>query len=291
MTYFKSNSLNGMHNMEYKLLALDLDGTLLNDKEGISKKNLSMIEKASRAGTKIVLTTGRSYPAARPYIRMVNVPEPAITYNGAVIQNGEKILRKITIENRIIQGLLKILKDMDYSPIIYLTDNNRYFETLGRYKNEFLQFSRRFAQYLIKVDNISERNWENVIRITVIAGEHDVPLLHSVLKKNYGFEIKTIDTYFAEWNFWLFEILNKESSKSKGLDYLCGTLNVNREEVIAVGDNNNDLDMISWAGLGIAMKNGLTAILREADYVTENSNNDDGVAEVIEKFIFRSYSL
>ena len=60
---------------------------------------------------------------------------------------------------------------------------------------------------------------------------------------------------------------------------------ISQREVVAVGDNNNDLDMISWAGLGIAMKNGLDAALREADYVTQKTNNEDGVAEVIEKFI------
>ena len=130
-----------------------------------------------------------------------------------------------------------------------------------------------------------EKKWNDVIRLSVITGKYDVTLLHATLKNRFGYEIKTIDTYFPGWNFWIFEILDKTCSKSTGLEFLCALYGIARDEVIAVGDNNNDLDMISWAGLGVAMKNGLDATLREADYVTEKSNNEDGVAEVIKKFI------
>ena len=107
--------------MNYKLLALDLDGTLLNDNGEISPENLSSIEKAGAAGTKVIITTGRSYPSAKKYIYQVNSPDPAITYTGAVIQNHEKIIRRTTINNELTGSLLKTLKDAGYFPIIYLT--------------------------------------------------------------------------------------------------------------------------------------------------------------------------
>jgi Cof subfamily protein (haloacid dehalogenase superfamily) len=271
--------------MEYKLLALDLDGTLLNDEENISENNLAFIERASQKGVKIIINTGRSHNSAKRYIKHINVHDPIITFNGAVIVNGDEILRKITISNEIVHNIIQLLKDMAYSPIVYLADGNKYYETFGSYTEEFLSFSKGFESELVKINSLSESIWNDVMRLSVVTGAHDVPLLHSELKNKFGSEIKTLDTFFSGWNFWIFEMLNKTCSKSTGLEFLCNLYGISKSEVIAVGDNNNDLDMISWAGLGVAMKNGLDAALREADYVTEKTNNEDGVAEVIEKFI------
>jgi len=270
--------------MEYKLLALDLDGTLLNSKEEISKKNLEAIKRVNKKGVKIIVTTGRSYASAESYITKININDPVITYNGAVIHDFENVIRKITLKDNLIKDILKLLKDMDYAPIIY-DENHKYYETFGGYTHDFLEFSKTFERELIKVENIIDREWKNVIRLSVVTGEPDIPLLHSELKKNFGEKIKTLDTYFVGWNFWIFEILSKDCSKSNGLSFLCNTYNIEQEEVIAVGDNNNDLDMITWAGMGVAMKNGLTSVIKEADYVTERNNDEDGVTEVLEKFI------
>jgi Cof subfamily protein (haloacid dehalogenase superfamily) len=271
--------------MNFKLLALDLDGTLLNDNCEISPENLVSIEKAIGAGIKVIITTGRSYPSAKKYINQVSSPDPAITYTGAVIQNHEKIIRRITINNDITHDLLNTIKGIGYSPIIYLTDNNKYFENLGRFKNSFLQFSTGTDSKLIKTEDLFEKNWRDVIRISVAGGKDDVPLLHSAIREKYGKKIKTVDTYFPSWNFYLFEILDKSCSKSIALSYICNMYGIERSEVITVGDNNNDLDMIRWAGLGAVMKNGLASVLSEADYITEKNNNENGVSEVIEKFI------
>jgi Cof subfamily protein (haloacid dehalogenase superfamily) len=276
--------------MQYKLLALDLDGTFLNDAESISHSNLSSVQKASKEGVKIIITTGRSYNSAKRFIRMVNVPDPTITFNGAVIINSGEVLRKITLHNELIQDLIKLLKDMDYCPIVYTADGQKYYETFGKYTEDFLSFSKGFEKELKKLSHLLDRKWDNVIRLSVIAGKYDVPLLHAELKKRFGQTIRTIDTFFSGWNFWIFEILDKLCSKSNGLQFLCEKYGFSRKEVIAVGDNNNDLDMINWAGLGVAMRNGMDSVLREADYVTEYTNNEDGVTEVIQKFILMGTS-
>lgn len=271
--------------MAYKLLALDLDGTLLNDSGLISEKNLLFIQKAIEKDVKIILTTGRSYPSALPHIKTLNLDEPAITYNGALIQKGDKILKKIAIDKRVIRDLLSFLKGLDFAPIVYPDDNLKYYETLGNFSNDFYDNLKSFERELIKVPDLLDIDWKNVLRISVIAEKPDIDFLHSELKREFGGKIRTVDTYFSTWGFWIFEILASESSKANALDYICNFYGINRNEAIAVGDNNNDLDMINWAGLGVAMRNGLTNIFREADYVTEKSNNEDGIAEVIEKFI------
>ena len=272
--------------MDYKLLALDLDGTLLNGEESISDSNIDWVRKASRKGVRIIVATGRSYNSAKQYIQIINIPDPVIVFNGAVIRKGEETLRKITLKNELIQELIKFLKDMEYCPIVYTAEGNKYYETFGKYTEDFLSFSKGFESELKKISRISERNWDNVIRLSIITGEPDVPLLHTELKKRFGEKIRTIDTFFPGWNFWIFEILDKVCSKANGIEFLCRKFDIAREKVIAVGDNHNDIDMIAWAGLGVGMRNGMDTVLREADYITENTNNQDGVAEVIRKFIF-----
>jgi len=275
-------------NMQYKLLALDLDGTLLDDEENISDNNIYWIQKAAEKGVRIIVTTGRSYNSAKQYLEKINVPHPTIAFNGAVIRDGSEILQKITLKDGLLQELFRFLRDMEYSPMVYTADGYKYYETFGRYTEDFLSFSKNFESELKKIAHLSQRKWDNVMRLSVVTGEHDVPLLHAELKKRFGNRIRTIDTFFRGWKFWIFEILDKNCSKANGIHYLCTRFGIAQKEVIAVGDNHNDLDMITWAGLGIAMRNGLEAVLREADYVTEHTNNEDGVAEVIQKFLFSS---
>jgi len=271
--------------MDYKLIALDLDGTLLNDGGVISRKNLESVQKAHEIGIKVIVTTGRSFISAESYIRDLDIGDPTITYNGALIQRNAEILKKTALDTDLVYEIIKFLKDLDYAPIVYPSDNKKYYETLGSYTADFLEFSRGFEKELVRLPDITAVSWKDVLRISVITEKPDVLFLHSELKKRFGSKIRTVDTYFAEWRFWLFEILDRECSKSMGLKYLCGIYNIDQDQVIAVGDNHNDLDMLSWAGLGVAMKNGLESVIREADYVTRRDNNEDGVAEVIEKFI------
>ena len=271
--------------MKYKLLALDLDGTLLNDSGEISKNNSLFIKKAKEKGLKIILTTGRSYPSAKKYIDHLNIDDPVITYNGALIQKGKETLKKIVIEDKIIRDILPFLKGLDFAPIVYPDDNLKYYENLGNFSEDFYNTTKSFEKELIKVSNITKVNWRNVLRISIVVEEPDIALLHSEVKREFGGAVRTVDTYFAIWGFWIFEILALESSKANALDFICKQYDINSYEAIAVGDNNNDLDMINWAGLGIAMKNGLKNIFREADYVTEKSNNEDAIAEIIKKFI------
>jgi Cof subfamily protein (haloacid dehalogenase superfamily) len=274
--------------MRYKLFACDLDGTLLNDNKKISQKNLEYIKRAKTAGVRVVITTGRSYIKAQEFIKTVNVPDPAITFTGAVIYQNEKILRETTLDAALVHDILKHLKKTGYNPIVYPADNNKYYENLGGHDDKYYDFSRGFDGKLIQVDNLLKRQWERVIRISVIADARDVPILHRNVRERFGNQVTAVDTYFAEWDIYIFEILDQRSSKSKALEFLCAHYDIARKDVIACGDNNNDIDMIRWAGFGVSMKNGMRDLLKEADYVTERDNNSDGVAEIIERFILNS---
>ena len=271
--------------MNYRMLACDLDGTLLNDGGQISRNNLQHIKEAKQKGVYVIITTGRSFAKAKQYIKEIDTGDPAVVFTGAVIYQDNRVIRAATLDNEIIHDVITLFKDLDYSPIVYPSDNNKYYEAFGSYREEYVSFSKGFDGKLIKVPDLLARPWEDVIRISVIGSEHDMRLLHQVTKQRFGSRVTSVDTYFPAANISIFEVLDRSSSKSQALEYLCRTLDIGREEVVACGDNNNDIDMIRWAGPGVCMKNGMRDAVRLADYVTTRDNNEDGVSEVIEKFI------
>lgn len=273
---------------KYRLLAVDLDGTLLNSEEEISGTNLNAISQAKEAGVIVVITTGRSASSAMGFIQKLNSSDPCITYNGAVITNGEEILRTLTLDEGLVEELLLALRELKQHPILYTADDLRHYEDLGDQAANFFKFSRGFEDKIVRVPGLLQHRWKEIIRVSIFTGESVTAMLDREFSRRFGARVKTTRTYFPGWDFWIYEILNHHSTKSDGLSYLCNIYGIAREEVIAIGDNMNDLDMLAWAGLGVAMRNALPGVLERADYVTSKSNDEDGVAEVIEKFILKA---
>ena len=110
-------------------------------------------------------------------------------------------------------------------------------------------------------------------------------MLQRELEKRLGSSVATAQTFFPTWNFWIFEILNPLCSKPIALQFLCDRYGFHADDVIAVGDNRNDIGMLQWAGLGVAMCNSLSDVREHADYVSRHDNDAHGVAEIIDSFI------
>jgi Cof subfamily protein (haloacid dehalogenase superfamily) len=270
-----------------KLLAIDLDGTLLDSAGRISDGNMSAVRKAQRSGVRVAVTTGRSFSSAEEYIRLVGPGEPAITYNGALIQNGASVLKRFTLGPGVVQEAVSLFHELGHPPIVYTADGRKFYERIDRYGKDFFSFSKGAETSLTRVVDLAAREWDGVLRVSVITGSEHIPALHLAAAERMGARVRTVDTFFPDWNFWIFEVLDAACSKSNALAFLCAVFGIGREEVIAIGDNDNDIDMLSWAGFGVAMQNALQPVKKAAAYVTEKSNDDDGVAEVIERFILR----
>ncbi len=277
--------MNNSRTRQYKLLALDLDGTLLNSDEEISDENLSSLHQASANGVKVIITTGRSTPSALQFIEWVNIPDPCITYNGAIIRNAHRVFRSITLDEESVRNIVLLLKKAGYTPVLYSADDMRYLEHIEKHRDGFYSLSRGIEDRVVQVSDFMEKKWREIIRISIFCDKEDISRLNSTLEGLTTQGIRTIETFFPDLNFWIYEILDNRCSKSKALEYLCTEFGIEREEVVAVGDNRNDLDMIEWAGIGVAMRNSLPDVRTCADYITARTNDGNGVSEVVQRFI------
>jgi Cof subfamily protein (haloacid dehalogenase superfamily) len=265
----------------YKIIALDMDGTLLNTEKVITEKTKDALKKAGEKGVKIVLASGRPIEGLKRYLEELNLvkeDEYVLSYNGCLVQETKsgKIICEFGLTGKDLHYFYDISCSLGvnihaFSPKrgLITPKNSRYTEveaTINQIDTNICDFTT------IKED-------EDIIKIMLI----DEPeILDKAIEK---FPKEAYDKYnIVKSTPYFLEIISKDAGKGVGLKALADHLNVKQEEVIAVGDAGNDLDMIEYAGLGIAMANASENVKEIADYITD-SHNDDGIAKVIEKFI------
>ncbi len=267
----------------YKLIAVDMDGTLLKEDKTISKETIKAINKAKARGIKVVLATGRPIEGIQSYLQELNLissEDYAIAYNGAIIQNTES---KQIISKALIKGSdLKYLYDLSKK----LKVNIHAFDLEGCITPKMTKYTEfEGAMNDIKV-NIKDFNLiedeEGIIKVMMVDDEE---ILDEALK-NMPKEVFEKYTVVRSAPYFL-EFLNKKVNKGEGVRALSEVLGIKQEEVICIGDAGNDIHMIRYAGLGVAMGNAFEEVKKEADFITK-TNEEDGVAHVINEFIFKA---
>ena len=264
----------------YKLIALDMDGTLLNEEKKISKANFDAIQNAREKGVKVVLATGRPLKGIHQYLTQLNLiskEEYAVTYNGSLIQNtsGSIIIDKKPLSHEDNKYLYELSKKLNVN-IHALTYDKCITPKFNKY-SEYEANMNQIPLEIVDFENIDE----NVVIIkTMFIDEPEIldRVVPEIPKEVYDrFTVVRSAPFFLEF-------IDKSSNKGSGIHKLAESLGIKQEEVICVGDAGNDLHMIEYAGLGVAMGNAFEEVKKAADYVTA-TNDDDGVAEVINKFI------
>ncbi|MDR7870596.1 MAG: Cof-type HAD-IIB family hydrolase [Tissierellaceae bacterium] len=270
--------------MSYKLVAIDMDGTLLNSKGTVSDRTRQAIYDASKKGVYVVLATGRILKSAINHSIKLNLNKPIISCNGAIMIDEDK---NIIFDKPMKSKSVKEVIEIGQSENIYFHfyDDNSFYSNV--YVEEVLNFynteESKKSGNEIKVnifDNAEEilNKGINVYKFLFLDDDRDkLNRLKSRLKYIEDINICT------SWGNNL-EVMDSYVSKGNSLEYLCSHLNISSHEVIAIGDNENDISMIDFAGLGVAMGNGVEKVKSVADIVT-STNDEDGVAKVIEKYI------
>lgn len=264
----------------YKLIAVDMDGTLLNEQKEISKRCLESISRIKEKGKKIVLATGRPLRGILRYIEILDLFDEnnyVVTYNGALVQStkGGKILYDKPLSLDAYKELYDLSKQLDVN-IHALTDNS----VLTPKNNPYTQIESSINQIPIIEGSLDEiDNSTNIIKVMFIDEPKKldtiIPLLPQWVKEKYSI-LRSASIFL--------EFLDKSVNKGVGVSLVAEQLGIKPQEVICVGDAGNDIAMIKYAGLGVAMGNATEDVKAESDYITL-TNNEGGVAHVIEKFM------
>ncbi|MEA1960891.1 MAG: Cof-type HAD-IIB family hydrolase [Bacillota bacterium] len=267
--------------MSIRLIALDLDDTLLNSKHQIAPPCVSAIQEARKKGVLVTLATGRMFRSAVGFAHELEIDLPLITYQGALVKHSlsEKTIYYKPLPTELSRELMYFLKEIGVYYHSYFDDQ--------LYVEAFTEDNEKYASITgverIKVDSLVDllESRPALEILAVVPQKKQLSHLVDELSYRYG-EHLNISRFKKRY----LEILNKEATKLHALQVICRQYGIHQSEVMAVGDNYNDISMIEWAGLGVAMGNAYPEVKKIANYVTR-SNDEQGVAEAIHRFVLR----
>lgn len=263
--------------MKYKLVCVDMDGTLLDSSKKIKKRNIEVIRKADKLGVKVVLTTGRGYPFAKKFRKEMGISTPIIASNGAYIVDGHEVMMKNVIPIETANTILDVMNRHKVKTFIHTTEDIVY------RKKDISRFLAKkfFGDSIKEIDSFEgglKDNKDNLLKFVGISiSSKKIDKVKKVLRKIDNVEVVSSSKFNCE-------VMIKGSSKGEAVRMMAEKYNIKQEEIMCIGDNENDLSMLQYAGCAVAMGNGTKEVKDIADYIT-SSNNNCGVAQAIEKLI------
>ena len=269
---------------EYKLIGLDMDGTLLNSKKKITPENMAAIEKAFSQGKEVVLSTGRSVAELREYTDIIKGLKYLVCTSGAMVYDLEKeeTIYCAPIPNEVIDKVSEIAETSDVMVILQTTEAIAKKTDLDNLEHFHLNVYKELLNNVAtKVDNVFEYCKQKGQSASKINIYHSTPEAREVTKKILSKYVLVFN--YAEENS--LEVSPANVTKGTGLTWLCNHLEFGINKAIDVGDAENDIDAIATAGLGVAMANAIDKVKEIADVVLENDCDHSGCAEAIEKYL------
>ena len=267
----------GWKMLKYRLIATDLDGTLLDSGGQIPDYAKEAVGEYHRLGGLFTIATGRMDGTAGRFAKELNVRIPIVTYNGGKVidLNSGRVLSEAFLNCEKAVEAYKALKRLNKDMVVYfggLPYVSGITDTILKYKKRI-----NFEVYLI--EDVHKVIVPETKKILVIDPKGEFDLMKSIISKVFG---NSLNCVVSDEEY--FEILPVGVSKGRGLQTIADSLGIPMEEVIAIGDYYNDISMIRAAGLGIAVRNAKAEVLAAADYIT-SSNDENGVAQVVRKVI------
>lgn len=268
-----------------KILFTDLDGTLLNDEKLVSEGNRAAIERLLHAGHYLVVATGRPVKSAFKVVKELGLTMPGcymIAYNGGVIFDCAK--EEICMEKALPLEYARYLFAEAEKYGIYIQTYGKDDTILTKWDGPELQYYAKGNRNALEIEiceDVCDRLGKNPNKVLMI--DMGVEKVTKFQQDHKEWEEGKCTSVFSSREF--LEYLPLGVDKGTGVKTLCEMLNISLEHAYAAGDERNDISMIKAAGVGIAMKNASEETKAAADYVTENDNDNDGIAEVIDKLI------
>lgn len=270
--------------MKYKMLATDLDGTLLNSVHELSPENKHAIENAVQKGLKVVLCSGRSHESMNHIAEAAGLNKKGcfgISFNGAVVYEADTV--QPIFEKRLnLDYALKTIALIKWAnpetPILAYYDGDQLY--CERENNDIVEYKMMSKIKTSQVKDFNAVLDKDILKIII---KWDAEKLKDIEHKIKD-KLEGISNMFYSAND-LMEFGPIGVNKSEGIRFLAKHLGMDMSEVVCIGDNYNDYEMVKESGFGAAVKNAVDELKEIADYVTENDNNNHAVKEIIEKIL------
>ena len=270
--------------MAIKLVAIDLDDTLLNSSLQIAQPCREAIRQVQDLGIMVTLATGRMYRSALPYAQQIKADLPLITYQGALVKNSfsEEVLYYRPVPEELTIEVMEYFQRAQVHFHTYIEDE-LCLESMteeGRAYANMARVEPRMVPDLLAA--VREKQPLKIMAIT----ENEKALLDMELelKSHYG---KLLNITRSKPHY--LEVMDRSANKADALQVIAQHFGIDRSEVLAVGDSYNDLAMIEWAGVGVAMGNARDVVKDAADHVTK-SNEEAGVAEALHRYVLSQHT-
>lgn len=270
----------------YKLVAIDLDGTLVTDEKELTKKTIEVIKEISKQGVKVMISSGRAFYRLEKFIDALDLRKEnqcTICFNGGIIVENttKELLYSQNLDAKEVEELIQLGKALRLPIMIYARDTH-YVEAIPEVVRKN---TKNLKGMNLKVVNFNQLNFNKpqnyIYKVCFIDKPEKIIEKREQISKEM-FEKYEITSSVPEY----LEIVKKGIKKSEAIKVVMEKYNIKRDEVMAIGDGENDIEMLDFAGLGIAMENASDFVKEFANDVT-TSNNQDGVANAIEKYILR----
>ncbi len=271
--------------MPYRLIATDLDDTLLNASSEISSRNRSAIQKATEKGIRFLIATGRMFKTSVGYLGELGLDSdcPMINYHGALVKRSKsrEVLLHRPLENDVAIAAAEEAAAQDCHVSVFIGDD-LYIDRESEYSRYYQSLANIDARPVGNLVQFLKVNRACPTKMSIIRWDGTLDQIEADLRKSFGHRLSILQSrpYFLE-------LTDRMATKGQTLRWFAEKEGIRAEEIIAFGDGHNDLDMLTYAGLGVAVANAREEVIAAADMVTA-SNIDDGVAEVIERLILEA---
>lgn len=278
--------------MSYRLLALDVDGTLLDPQGALRPAVQEAVMAVQARGVRVTLCTGRRFRTALPIAQKLDLHEPLVVHNGALLKDpvSGDTLQQCYMPPDIYHQGLAFLRQLS-TPMVYIDAFHEQVDILTETLEQAHPFQREYLTAQLEhcqVDtDIDAPPAHGVVMMSIMADAPSLHTLRDTARAAFGARARLQVLANKNYQGAILEILHPDVSKWYALRQFAVQEGIAPEEIIAVGDDHNDVEMLRHAGLGIAMGNAVETVQEAADYVTE-SNAEDGLVLALEHFVLRT---
>ncbi|MCC6728113.1 MAG: HAD family phosphatase [Chthonomonadales bacterium] len=269
----------------YRILFVDIDGTLVGDSDDPSARAFAALERAGRAGCRVVLCTGRSRHTTRRLAARLGGSH-GVLLNGAVIVEWSSgmVLRKTALDPGVVSRAIEVVRAHGMAPLCFGTrDDDRWIVTDGR-APVHPGYARHNADRLVWRDDVSVDLEDLPTMVAAYGPPARGRAVAEAARRALGRSVRVIESVSPRYDCWCTEIHSPEADKALAAAALAERLGVAASECAAIGDHLNDISLLRWAGLGVAMGDGHPDARACADRVT-GCLADDGLASAVERYV------